>query len=861
MTSSLPAVLDEVRRSVWSLDPSQVFQVVLTRERLGDDDGGGGDDVMVLSLGGGVPSLLHATARNRAALAEFLAGVRPGGRSDPLAGLERALGFRPDAIFLLARGIVRTGPDARWGEGNDAILARLNRLNPVVRGGLRRTAIKTIQFIDDDPTGLMQAIAAAHGNTPREPAASYTRRDVEGLRREAPALAEVLAPTDPRIARASETLGQIAGDQLDLRVIFGVADAREREALAQEAERTLARLVGGGAVDGGSDAGSGGDPIGDDAFARFVAARWLVLAAGASPQGRGARLDRALGLLDTTPGAPPAVLATAASARALRRSAGDGNEVESLARTLEEVAPRSIELLEARLAAIVVTAGDPARLGVWHRALQQSLEEPPFVDGARRDAGLTLLAMDGAARARLDHAPDAGAIDAALAWHLDWWRRPRGGLGADAVLLHAGRLVPGDAPLEAIAPELALARGIALMPAPGEPPSRECLAALDIAAARGDATSGAGRSIVESAMVRAALAVSLGAQGEAQRRDAIRRLDACLSVFEARAWRRDAALHVLSHTGAILGGAGGEAPNQPGTHAQPGARAANGGIESARLRALRIVVLERGPGMPAGGAEEAARADGWRLELAHRVALASREGTDEDRRSGEDDALRLLDGAWLGQPPADAARLRSWVLAGRVARLSEALALARRSGEPGAIHRAATDLVAAARAAIPVSEPIDAALGDAMRRDLAEALIALGSPEAAAVYAQIESRNDDSGVDAAIGRARALIAQGDDAGAFGVLREITSAMDTAPPTEPDAARTFWQAWTLLLELLAERDARVQDEDARRTAAAHLLRLADLDPALGGEPWRSRLGAVGLSVGVTLDAGAPVESSP
>ena len=45
-----------------------------------------------------------------------------------------------------------------------------------------------------------------------------------------------------------------------------------------------------------------------------------------------------------------------------------------------------------------------------------------------------------------------------------------------------------------------------------------------------------------------------------------------------------------------------------------------------------------------------------------------------------------------------------------------------------------------------------------MRRDLAEALIALGSPEAAAVYAQIESRGNDAGVDAAIGRARALIA-------------------------------------------------------------------------------------------------------
>ncbi|MCA9289437.1 MAG: hypothetical protein KDA05_12670, partial [Phycisphaerales bacterium] len=801
-------------------------------------DAAGGDDVMVLSPGGSEPVLLHATARNRAALAEFLAGVRPGGRSDPLAGLERALEFRPDAIFLLARGIVRTGPDARWGEGNDTILARLNRLNPVVRDGLRRTAIKAIQFIDDDPTGLMQAIAAAHGNTPRDPAASYTRRDVEGLRREAPALGQVLAPTDPRVARAGEALSEITLDHLDLRVIFGVALEAEREAVAREAERTLGRLLGEGATGEGEV-----DPIGDDAFARYVAARWLVLAAGAMERGRGERLDRAIELLDTAPGAPPAVLAAAASSRALRRSAGDGGEVEALAHTLEDVAPNSQEVLEARLAAILATAADPARLGVWLLALQRSLEEPPFVDGARRNAALTILAMDGAAKARLDHAPDAAAIDAALEWHKEWWRRPRAGMSADAVLLHAGRLVPEDAPLESIAPELALARGIALMPAPGDPPSRGCLAALDIAAARGDATSGVGRSIVESAMVRAAMAVSLAAQRESERREAIRRLDACLSAFEQRAWRRDAALHVLSHTGALLGAG------------------SDGGIESARLRALRIVVLEQSGDATAHGLEEAARADGWRLELAHRVAVSSREGSDENRRSGEDEALRLLDAGWAGQPPADAARLRAWVHAGRVARLSEGLARARRSGEAGAIHRAATELAVAARAAIPASEPVDPAMGDAMRRDLAEALIALGSPEAAAVYAQIESRGNDAGVDAAIGRARALIAQGDDAGAFGVLREITSAMDTSPPTEPGAARVFWQAWTLLLELLAERDARVQDEGARRTAAAHLLRLADLDPTLGGEPWRSRLGAVGLSVGVTLEARPPVESPP
>jgi hypothetical protein len=87
------------------------------------------------------------------------------GASNPLAGLRRGLEFRPDVVFLLARSIVRSGEGAAWGAGKESILEELDRLNPVSDGstGRRRVQIKTIQFIDEDPSGVMRAIGEAHG--------------------------------------------------------------------------------------------------------------------------------------------------------------------------------------------------------------------------------------------------------------------------------------------------------------------------------------------------------------------------------------------------------------------------------------------------------------------------------------------------------------------------------------------------------------------------------------------------------------------------------------------------------------------------------------------------------------------------
>lgn len=156
MASSLPFVLDEVMRSVNRLAPSQKFQVVLFRE---SPDGSGSLGPLIFAS-----TLVPATDENRSKLAAWLHSAQPAGRSNPLSGLEPALSYEPDLIFLLTRSIKRSGPQADWGPGNRAVLQRLEQLNPRDTRNARRVVIKTIQFLDADPTGLLQAIADSHGD-------------------------------------------------------------------------------------------------------------------------------------------------------------------------------------------------------------------------------------------------------------------------------------------------------------------------------------------------------------------------------------------------------------------------------------------------------------------------------------------------------------------------------------------------------------------------------------------------------------------------------------------------------------------------------------------------------------------------
>jgi hypothetical protein len=162
MTSSLPYVKGELLRSVARLDQTQRFQVLVFRTPPGESEA----RVDAFEPGGFAAPDAATVAR----LTSWLERVQPRGRSQPLAGLRAALAQQPDLIFLLTRSIRRSGGDNTWGEGTHATLAELDRLNPASMGGRRPTVIKALQFIDPDPTGMLQQIGASHGDGP----GSYT---------------------------------------------------------------------------------------------------------------------------------------------------------------------------------------------------------------------------------------------------------------------------------------------------------------------------------------------------------------------------------------------------------------------------------------------------------------------------------------------------------------------------------------------------------------------------------------------------------------------------------------------------------------------------------------------------------------
>jgi hypothetical protein len=159
MTSSLKFVKEELVRSIARLDSTQSYQIIVFRDLPGEADGEGHVETPA-------EGLMPATNQSRLASATWLANIQPGGRSDPLVGLTAALKLKPDLVFLLTRSIRRSGPTADWGAGTKATLEALDKLNPAGRDGIRPTVIKAIQFLDQDPTGLLPAIANTHGDGP-----------------------------------------------------------------------------------------------------------------------------------------------------------------------------------------------------------------------------------------------------------------------------------------------------------------------------------------------------------------------------------------------------------------------------------------------------------------------------------------------------------------------------------------------------------------------------------------------------------------------------------------------------------------------------------------------------------------------
>jgi hypothetical protein len=206
MVGSLPFVIEELQRCVSRLGPDQEFQVILFRDPTppapasppartdaGEPtehqaptsehnpifDGEHATSTVTLppladlyataawvgrsktSATSEPPALLSVSETSRKSLATLLADVQSDGASNPLTGLRLALSLQPDVVFLLTRGIRRSG--TTWGPGDMQVMAALDEANPKDASGRRATTIRTIQFVGKDPSGLMDRIAKEHG--------------------------------------------------------------------------------------------------------------------------------------------------------------------------------------------------------------------------------------------------------------------------------------------------------------------------------------------------------------------------------------------------------------------------------------------------------------------------------------------------------------------------------------------------------------------------------------------------------------------------------------------------------------------------------------------------------------------------
>lgn len=218
MVSSYAFVRARLAQSISHLSPTQRFQVILVRGRPS-----GEPEVLMLpdSERSSRDPLLRALPSVRERAIAWLRSIVVSGRSDPIVGLEKALTLDPppDVVFFLARGFQRSGPNADWGQGVAATLRSLDRLNPPARRtGLRPVVIKTIQFLDDDPTGLMKAIAEAHGDGP----GSFRVLTADDLADEGADDAPVARDRgqDASIRKAREALRAVGADELH--VLYGI---------------------------------------------------------------------------------------------------------------------------------------------------------------------------------------------------------------------------------------------------------------------------------------------------------------------------------------------------------------------------------------------------------------------------------------------------------------------------------------------------------------------------------------------------------------------------------------------------------------------------------------------------------------
>lgn len=741
VVTSFSLILSELQRSIERLSPTQRVQVVLFRERAGEPG------ALVFANG----SLVRATPSTKRALLEWVEDIRPAGRSNPAEGLTRALELEPDLVFFLSSSIERT--NSEWGAGRDAILTRLDVLNPPSADTAERPiVIKTIQFMRDDPSGLMRDIAQRHGDG----ASSYRLLTLDDL--DAPASSPDTALLDaggaaPDLSPA-EALAAIEADASALRVLAGIATSAELDRVARAS----------GAAFRQADA-SAADPA-----SLTLRARAAVLALASDETDRAAaRALRAIlpklsdaALLD--PDADAARRLTVAAARALL---GDPQpaaaELTALLADAQQIQTSPELLAEARLLRLAIEP-DARRRPLLLADLERARTAPPFQSRGEPDAFWQALANEAIVRERL-RSVDVAPSDLALLGDADTFNAAADRLPPSADTLDAWSAAP---------PALALLRAAHWARNPAT--SADAIALLE-RLTRSDA---AGDALWELAVAyrlagddaRAAEALGALAAGHA---DHPRALDALAAAADAIAAR----------------------PHAPDANpdANPGA-APDIGSEIDVL----VLAIRRLP--------EGARTSAWCLALAQRVPGPSRLEilhpiASDDPAAAEATPL-VLDALALIEPSATPPDLRVSLLEAH--RHAERLARA---------HASARWPRVALRGAAHELDAGDAERAHALLTDLEQLEPNLArTPSAVLLYASAE------------------LATGREASAGERLSALAARLEPAPGER--APEAFWHAWTLLLESAGPGDPR---------ARAHLARLRLIDPALGGEPWRSRLESV------------------
>lgn len=225
--------------------------------------------------------------------------------------------------------------------------------------------------------------------------------------------------------------------------------------------------------------------------------------------------------------------------------------------------------------------------------------------------------------------------------------------------------------------------------------------------------------------------------------------------------------------------------------------------------------------------------DRRRVDLAR---LLLEHGPDADREGGLA-LLEAIDGASPVAP--DAGDLFEEVMERAMDAGRSRLGAARREGDAEQVRRIAKDMAGDARRAAAWAGSRRRPSLDRFLADRADAAVESGtSDDAAGLYRDLLSRGSKvpgGEPRVRLGLGRALLADGDEAAGFAALREMVAPLDAGPGAKPDE---YWHAWTLMLEVLAKQGG----ERAGRVRV-QVKRLESIDPALGGEPWRTRIRAL------------------